>query len=149
MGTNTYTVPCSEHPNCHINDAGYHIVDRPCPCGYIKECPIWCGNGHMEGKCQVWSDQVPEDVNKLRNEVERLIGTAILRNDKNYTDDFMQLFTAEQTKLLERLESELPDKYDTTGYSRSGGKGPVLTAHNDAIDQVRALLAKHKEGLKQ
>jgi len=22
-----------------------------CPCGYITECSIWCGEGHMNGQC--------------------------------------------------------------------------------------------------
>lgn len=29
----------------------------PCPCGYERECAIWCGNGHENGQCQAnWID---------------------------------------------------------------------------------------------
>jgi len=45
----------------------------------------------------------------LRAKVERLIGTAILKNDKNYTDDMMALIesTATRREQEARLEAEL------------------------------------------
>lgn len=38
------------------------------------------------------------DTTSLRYKVERMIGTAILKNDKNYTDDMMALFESELKK---------------------------------------------------
>lgn len=41
---------------------------------------------------------------EFRNKVERLVGTAILKNDKNYTDDFMSLFDAYSTESKPAIE---------------------------------------------
>jgi hypothetical protein len=44
------------------------------------------------------------------------------------------------TAQLKSLKAKLPEKYDTDGYSRTGGVGPVLFEHNKVIDQVNKLL---------
>lgn len=40
------------------------------------------------------------------------------------------------------LISKLPEKRKTDGYSRTGGVGPINYAYNQAIDDVRAVLAE-------
>lgn len=50
---------------------------------------------------------------------------------------------AEQTKLLEKIEGELPENEDVQrGHNFTG------IAKNQVVNQVHSLLAKHKEGLK-
>jgi len=38
------------------------------------------------------------DTEELRDKVGRIIGTAILKNDKNYTDDMMELILQQVTE---------------------------------------------------
>lgn len=50
---------------------------------------------------------------------------------------------AKLKKLLHSLLiSKLPEKRKTDGYSRTGGVGPINYAYNQAIDDVRAVLAE-------
>lgn len=47
-----------------------------------------------------------------------------------------------QSQLHSLLISKLPEKRKTDGYSRTGGVGPINYAYNQAIDDVRAVLAE-------
>lgn len=54
----------------------------------------------------------------------------------------------EQTKLLEDIEGELPAKFDDRD-KESEVATAFAKGRNEALDQVRSLLAKKKEGLRQ
>lgn len=67
-------------------------------------------------------------------------------NSKNYDDDELHLKSLYEKELLQSLHSllisKLPEKRKTDGYSRTGGVGPINYAYNQAIDDVRAVLAE-------
>lgn len=31
---------------------GWVAAEDVCPCGYVTECGVWCGPGHMNGRCE-------------------------------------------------------------------------------------------------
>src|SRR4051812_16275735 len=69
----------------------------------------------------------------LRSKIERLLGTAILKNDKNYTDDFMAAFQAFHDAALRRQDVALRWLLsDDTGTSSK-----TLCAHMLGIDTLR------------
>lgn len=43
-------------------------------------------------------------VQTLRSKIEKIIGTAVVKNDKNYTDDAMQAIADRDTELIARLQ---------------------------------------------
>lgn len=112
--------------------------------------------------------RTPEDAGELREKLRAII-KAPMRSEISTADiavgmwsstalsekihDLEQLIAAEQTKLLEKLESELPEKVNAKKLFENGdidwNRYEYESGHNATIDQVRTLISKHKEGLKQ
>ena len=73
---------------------------------------------------------------ELRDKIERLVGTAILKNDKNYTDDFMAVIDSHVAqKVAEAIEAKLSSYY---------GKMPAFHKLTDAQrEQLIGKLVEH------
>jgi hypothetical protein len=69
----------------HDQDAARH----PCPCGYVTECPVHCGDGHLTGRCPEhhFPDYpAPRPTARLADHPEfgDLSGVEILRYQRQY-----------------------------------------------------------------
>lgn len=107
-----------------------------------------CCTGH---ECKRDNPRPPE----LRSQVKCVLGycefshpdyACLYESTRNATrelDLIMQLFEQEYQR---RCDAAKPKKYDTAGYSTTGGKGPILHAHNKAIDQYGHNLKQLSEG---
>lgn len=72
-------------------DFEYSKLIRP---GHNVELPRCWADSNTPNTPQTAATVLSDD--ELREKVERLVGTAILKNDKNYTNDFMALFTQQR-----------------------------------------------------
>lgn len=106
----------------------------------------------------------PEDAGELRELQKKFdmdeYGT-VSENGFYLIKEVKKLLAAEQTKLLEKLESELPtqhivqedddiaDEFSGKALKHELQENNINFGHNEALDQVRTLISNYKEGLKQ